>query len=43
MERWIGSEEECQRLEVRNAVEKCANLIFKELLEAVREQLGIEI
>lgn len=42
MEKWRGSEEELQRLEVRHAVEKCANLIARELMIAAEKQLGIK-
>lgn len=42
MEKWMGSEEECQRLEVRCAIEKCVYLIHRELMAACEEQLGIK-
>lgn len=42
MERWLGSEEELQRLEARHAVEKCTNMIQRELMRAMDEQLGIK-
>lgn len=43
MERWIGSEAECQELEVREAIRKCVYLIERELRVAVRNQLGIDV
>lgn len=43
MERWMGSEKDCQREEVRQALRKCVALIELELWNAAREQLEIEI
>lgn len=42
LEKWMGSEEECQRIEARHAVEKCAYMIQRELMKAMEEQLGIK-
>lgn len=42
LERWMGSEEECQKLEVRHAIEKCAYMIERELMVAAEKQLGIK-
>jgi len=41
MEKWVGSEENCQREEVRHAVEKCTYMIQRELMRAVEKQLNI--
>ncbi len=43
MERWMGSEEDCQRYEVKEAVLKCLNLIRQELFAAVSNQLEIHL
>lgn len=43
MERWLGSEAECQKLEVREAVRKCAYMIERDLMRAVENQLGIKL
>lgn len=43
LEKWMGSEEECQKLEVRHAVEKAAYMIQRELIDAVDKQLGIKL
>ena len=43
LERWMGSEKECQQLEVRHAIEKCAYMIQREIMRAVQNQLGIKL
>ncbi len=39
MEKWMGSEADCQKIEVRHAIEKCVNMIQRELMRAADEQL----
>lgn len=43
LERWTGSEKECQRLEVRHAIEKCTYMFQRELMVAAENQLGIKL
>jgi len=42
LEKWLGSEDEIKRLEVRRAIESCVNLIAKEMIKAAEEQLDIK-
>lgn len=43
LERWMGSEKECQKIEVRNAIERVSYMIQREIMRAVEKQLDIKL